>query len=676
MGWRMAIDFGTSNTAAAVWLDGAPAPAVVRLDDNSDQMPSAVLVTESDQIWVGRAATRQAAVQPERFLANPKTYLGESAWQFGDRTVPVPLLVAAVLERAVRRAREYAGGTNPDHVVLTHPEQWKGHRTAQLREAARLAGLGEVTLVSEPVAAATAYATAIDGLDLVAVGDLGAGTCDVAVLERESSGAYRVLASDGEPVGGDHLDAALVAMVLGELDSSGHDDTAQGLRLERRTTGPERRAASRLLALRADVREAKHHLAEYPHASLNAGTATITITDRQLADTAEPVVDRFVTLTRRVLTEAGTPLEALGAYYLTGGSSRLRAVPDRLTPLLGQPPQLKLDPKTVTVLGALQWLEAQGTPAAGSSAIALAVAKPEPTTGDQTRLAAPAAVAPPPRDQEPARPPMPDYLFRPEGDTSARSAGSARSVASPPPPPTEAPTPAVSPPGPPGEPEPTSFLSATFGPRTPAAEASGPAPRSTPGRTAHAATAVPSTRRRRVRVLPLVAIVVLAALLAGGLWWWRAGGGPLPFAGGSRTPIPAAPAPSAAPTGQPTPTPEPWAQQASFRTQSRNIVCTFRARAKDRSDAEVVCTALSNDWQKSTPPADCTADRWDHTIRLTAGGRGEMVCTEAIPPDAPVSDYGDSPSFGSLRCDVSWRGVTCRNGKRTFFVARETWTVS
>ncbi|MEZ5255498.1 MAG: hypothetical protein R2705_00965 [Ilumatobacteraceae bacterium] len=43
-------------------------------------------------------------------------------------------------------------------VVLTHPANWGDYKLDLLRDAARVAGCGEVTLISEPAAAAVHFA--------------------------------------------------------------------------------------------------------------------------------------------------------------------------------------------------------------------------------------------------------------------------------------------------------------------------------------------------------------------------------------------------------------------------------------------------------------------------------------------------------------------------------------
>ncbi|MBO9579148.1 MAG: hypothetical protein J7480_10330, partial [Microbacteriaceae bacterium] len=92
--WSLAIDFGTSNTTAAVETAGRI--ETVRLDAASDSMPSAVL-KDGDALIVGRAAENRMRTSPADYEPAPKTLLGRSRAVLGGGVVDPIDLAAAVL---------------------------------------------------------------------------------------------------------------------------------------------------------------------------------------------------------------------------------------------------------------------------------------------------------------------------------------------------------------------------------------------------------------------------------------------------------------------------------------------------------------------------------------------------------------------------------------------------
>src|SRR5690349_12897933 len=213
-GMHLGVDFGTSNTVAVLrWPDGRARPL---LFDGSPLLPSAVYAEPGGTLVVGRDAVHSARLDPGRFEPNPKRRIDDHELLLGDRELPVVDALAAVLSRVTEEMRRTTGNA-PVEATLTCPASWGATRRLVLADAARAAGLGEVRMVPEPVAAAT-YFTQVLGRDVpigsvVVVYDFGAGTFDASVVARTSSG-FEVLAVDGrDDIGGIDVDDAIVAHI-------------------------------------------------------------------------------------------------------------------------------------------------------------------------------------------------------------------------------------------------------------------------------------------------------------------------------------------------------------------------------------------------------------------------------------------------------------------------------
>jgi molecular chaperone DnaK (HSP70) len=115
--------------------------------------------------------------------------------------------------------------------------RWAGVRRAALVDAAKRAGLNEVQLVEEPVAAAIHYASEHVELGAhVGVYDLGGGTFDTALLQRTDRG-FEVV---GVPGGDENIGAgttiacsATSGRAAGATPSCGTDDDQRRPQVER-----------------------------------------------------------------------------------------------------------------------------------------------------------------------------------------------------------------------------------------------------------------------------------------------------------------------------------------------------------------------------------------------------------------------------------------------------------
>ncbi|WP_432989057.1 Hsp70 family protein [Dactylosporangium sp. CA-233914] len=357
MPFRFAVDLGTSNTVAVVDRgDGTPRPL---LFDGSPVLPSAVFADASGALLVGRDAERLMMTDAARFEPNPKGRVDEGVILLGDREVPVAELLAAVLRRAAGEALQ-TGVPVIDATVLTCPVDWGNTRRRVLLEAAARAGLGRVTLLDEPVSAATYCVRALGGRlaagRCAVVFDFGGGTLDVTVVEATGAG-LRVLATGGlADLGGTDVDDALV----GHL---GHLVAAADPQLWRRLAAPQTLAELRdRRTFWSEVRQAKEMLSRAASAPVHVpGSDRAThLTREELDRVAGPLVDRAVDETRRVLQRSGVTPAVLDAIVLVGGSSRLPLVASRLHARFGLAPVVPEQPELPVAFGAL--LLANDTP--------------------------------------------------------------------------------------------------------------------------------------------------------------------------------------------------------------------------------------------------------------------------------------------------------------------------
>lgn len=211
----LAIDFGTSNTAAAV-LDHNGKPSILPLEDGQDTLPTAVFLDFSKRRAVyGRAAAR-AMMDGEdgRFLRGLKSILGTTLArekrQFLNERLTLIDIIARFLAEIRARAERITGQTfdaalsgRPVHFHSADASR-DAQALADLTEAYCRAGFKTVDFLPEPEAAALTA----PGSGRMLIVDIGGGTSDFTLCDRHGE-RTKVLASRGIRLGGTDADRML-----------------------------------------------------------------------------------------------------------------------------------------------------------------------------------------------------------------------------------------------------------------------------------------------------------------------------------------------------------------------------------------------------------------------------------------------------------------------------------
>jgi molecular chaperone DnaK len=193
------LDYGTSTTCAA--FDKGNGPQVIPWPDKGRTGPSVVYYPPGDvDALVGRRAIAEGSDNPDFVFAHAKrlfdldwtdedtghqTAKGPDGktWFRGPDGLVSPVRVAYCVLDEMLECAEFRLKVRPDGVVLTHPAHWGTHKKACLLEAANIAKISNVRLITEPAAAGFAYR--FDEGPTVrhyAVYDWGAGTFDFALI--------------------------------------------------------------------------------------------------------------------------------------------------------------------------------------------------------------------------------------------------------------------------------------------------------------------------------------------------------------------------------------------------------------------------------------------------------------------------------------------------------------
>ena len=227
----LAVDFGTSNSAAALFEHGRVRRIPIEVGD--DTLPTAVFFPEDKgAMRVGRAAG-EALIEGEegRYMRALKSILGtplfhQSRLIEGKRRTLAEVVTAFLIEIKTRAEAETglvfakALSGRPVHFHSKDAEQDR-QAEEDLRGCYLAAGFDEVSFVFEPEAAARACRGLSDDGGLGLIVDIGGGTSDFSVF-RSSWDDVEILASHGIRLGGTDFDQRIsVAHVMPHLGMGG-----------------------------------------------------------------------------------------------------------------------------------------------------------------------------------------------------------------------------------------------------------------------------------------------------------------------------------------------------------------------------------------------------------------------------------------------------------------------
>lgn len=213
----LALDFGTSNSAAAILHDGQVRR--IPIAHGNETLPTAVFFPPRGQMLIGQDAVEALIAGDEgRFMRALKSILGTSLFHesrlIGSKRRTLAEVVTAFLVALKSRAEAVSGMTftrvlsgRPVHFHSSDPER-DARAEADLHACYAAAGFTHVDFMFEPEAAALASHGLNQSGQLGLIVDIGGGTSDFSVFRVEGD-QVRILASHGLRLGGTDFDHAV-----------------------------------------------------------------------------------------------------------------------------------------------------------------------------------------------------------------------------------------------------------------------------------------------------------------------------------------------------------------------------------------------------------------------------------------------------------------------------------
>ncbi len=364
------IDLGTTNSVIAI-LEGANAKVLPNAE-GARTTPSIVAYSIYGDTLVGQIAKRQNIVNPENTFYSVKRFIGSKYNEIEKEISQVsyqvkcdenskvkiysPLLnkeftpeeiSAQVLKKLVTDASTFLK-EKISKAIITVPAYFNDSQRLATKDAGSIAGLEVLRILNEPTAAALAYGLTKQKREVVLIFDLGGGTFDVSILEVGDE-VFEVLATSGDThLGGDDFDKVIVDYVLENFKAK------EGIDLRK-----DKQALQRIIEA---CEKAKIELSALQSTQISLPFICI---DGQTPKNIELQLDRskFEELSAKLLLKCKEPIQTalkdakldkkdIDEVILVGGSTRIPAVRNLISDLLGKPLNQTVNPDEVVAMGA------------------------------------------------------------------------------------------------------------------------------------------------------------------------------------------------------------------------------------------------------------------------------------------------------------------------------------
>jgi molecular chaperone DnaK len=322
------IDFGTSNSGVVYTAGNArepigegqqPYPSIAAIQLITDEITSGAWVREH-QAELTTSGLYRVVTSVKQHLDTPEEWSSH-----GRRWTPEDI-AAEILTKLKRRVYDRTGAVM-ERATISIPVGFSRGKRAALRRAAAAANIDVRAFISEPTAALLGQLHDLQHCRHAAVFDWGGGTLDISVIEIHGNGrVIHELKTSSLTEAGDDIDRDIAAAVhTAVMDKRGVSKPFEAV-------APKDRDLLLTQCEKVKCEFAAPHLDDAPISliSYEGRPLEYRLTRARFNALIDRRVEGAIRLLRRTIEEAPLSIEEIDWLIVTGGSSRLLLLRERL----------------------------------------------------------------------------------------------------------------------------------------------------------------------------------------------------------------------------------------------------------------------------------------------------------------------------------------------------------
>lgn len=358
------IDLGTTNSAICSY-DGETV-RLYKSPDQNDVTPSAIFIDRRGNKYLGKRAYDSAAKNPDNAATKFKRMMGTSTpVKLGavNITMTPEQCSAEILKLCFGYLPEELRNSGQTGTVITVPAAFNQMQKDATLAAAEMAGLGNVALMQEPVAAVMCVMKQRKGDGVFLVFDLGGGTLDIALAES-ISGRVSLLAHGGVAMcGGTDFDRSILDNVVKPWLQQNFDLP------EDLSANPKYKSLLRMCLWAAE--KAKIELSAKEESVVTLTESDLGVSDESGAEVYVDIpfdraqldgliaskIEEAIQSARDTLEKAGLSPNDVERVVFVGGPTQYKPLRDKVAFELGIAPSTDVNPMTAVAEGAAVFAE-------------------------------------------------------------------------------------------------------------------------------------------------------------------------------------------------------------------------------------------------------------------------------------------------------------------------------